>query len=236
MKGSLQQIAVSELGDTVGTPPSQRLRDSVARMGIVQPVMLTSKTNDDGEIQLLIVDGNRRVAAAREAGLEIVPAIVFDELEAATIAETTLATNGFRSANYLAEFWALKQLERSKYQYEEILAASGMGSSTIKNRNSLSQLNRELFVGLRNGQIGQTEALAASRLPSHQQEMLVEKFRRYGKLARKDLQSLNPTSSASSGDKIADSLGDLAAEANKLGYNKAEFLELAARKWDELNG
>ena len=126
MEGSLRQIPLSELGDTIGTPPSQRLKDSVKRMGIIQPVILTEQADESGEIHLAIVDGNRRVAAARAAGMDQIPAVVFEGLEPTTIAETTLASNSFRTSNYLAEFWALKQLERNQYQYNDIVAASGM--------------------------------------------------------------------------------------------------------------
>lgn len=238
MEGSLQQFPLDEIGDTIGTPPSQRLKDSVERMGVLQPVILSRQADDAGEIQLVVVDGNRRIGAARVAGLRSVPAIVFEGLEPNTIAETTLATNSFRTSNYLAEFWALKQLERNHYKYNDIVAASGMASSTIKLRNSLSRLNRELFVALRNGQINQSEASAAAKLEVHQQEALAARFKQNGKLTRKDIQEIAPSNnpSPSSGDKIVDQLGQLASEANTLGYNRAEFLELAARKWDEVNG
>lgn len=238
MEGSLQQIPLSEIGDTIGTPPSQRLKDSVERMGVLQPVLLSRQADDAGEIILTVVDGNRRIGAARAAGLSNVPAIIFEGLEQNTIAETTLATNHFRSANYLAEFWALKHLERSQYAHDDIVAASGMARSSIDLRNMLSGLHRDLFIALRNGQIGQTEATAAAKLPAGQQEALAERFRKNGKLTRKDIQEIAPsnTSPKPSGNEVADQLGQLAAEANKLGYNRAEFLDLAARKWDEANG
>ena len=235
MEGSLQHVSLSEIGDTIGAPPSQRLLDSVQRIGVVQPVILTKQSGEDGEIHLAIVDGNRRVAAARENNLTTIPAIVFDQLEPNTIAETTLAANGFRSANYLAEFWALKHLERNHYAYNDLVAASGMSSSTIKLRSTLSGLNRELFVALRNGQIGQTLAVAAARLPAHQQQTLAESFRRTGKLTQRDVHAFTKpeASNPHSGDKVANQLASVATEAAKLGYSKAEFLEMAARIWDE---
>ena len=234
MEGSLRQIPLSELGDTIGTPPSQRLKDSVKRMGIIQPVILTEQADESGEIHLAIVDGNRRVAAARAAGMEQIPAVVFEGLEPNTIAETTLASNSFRTSNYLAEFWALKQLERNQYQYNDIVAASGMASSTLKLRNSLSGLHRDLFVALRNGQINQTEATAAAKLPRHQQDALAETFRRTGKLTRRDIQAFAPPDSKTkqTGDKVADQLAAAAIDAAKVGYSKAEFLEMAGRIWD----
>lgn len=238
MKGSLREVSLTEIGDTIGTPPSQRLKASVKRMGIVQPVILTEKADESGEIQLAIVDGNRRIAAARAADLNSIPAVVFDGLDPNTIAETTLTTNGFRSSNYLAEFWALKHLERNQYKYEDILAASGMAWPTIKLRNSLSGLHRDLFIALRNGQINQAEAAATAKLPRQHQERLAERFRRTGKLTRRDVQEYTaPASSGKqSGDNVADKLASAASDASKLGYSKAEFLEMAGRIWDQSTG
>lgn len=235
MQGSLQEVSLSEINDTIGTPPSQRLLDSVQRIGVVQPVILTKQPDDAGEIHLTIVDGNRRVAAARANNLATVPAVVFDELEPNTIAETTLAANGFRSANYLAEFWALKHLERNRYAFGDLVAASGMSSSTIKHRKTLSGLNRELFVALRNGQISQTLAAAAAKLPAHHQDALAETFRRTGKLTQRDIKAFTSpatNSNQSEGDQVAEQLATIATEAAKLGYSRADFLEMTARIWD----
>lgn len=238
MEGSLQQVPLSEIDDTIGTPPSQRLQESVERMGVLQPVMLSRHADDAGEISLNVIDGNRRIGAARAVGLPNVPAIVFENLEPNAVAETTLASNHFRSANYLAEFWALKHLERNQYPNDDIIAASGMARSSIELRYLLSNLNRDLFVALRNGQLNQSNATAIAKLPRHQQDELAKKFRQSGQLNRRDIQAYAPSSSAGtqSGDKIADQLSDVASAANKLGYSKDEFLELAARKWDEVNG
>lgn len=233
MEGSLEQIPLNEIGDAVGTPPSQRLKESVARMGVLQPVMLARKTDDAGEIRLTVIDGNRRIGAARAANMSHVPAIVFEGIEPTTVAETTLATNHFRSSNYLAEFWALKHLERANYAHGDIVAASGMNRSSLELRNTLSGLNRELFVALRNGQINQTDATAVARLDAHQQEELAERFRQNGALKRKDIQEISPPE-APSGNEIATQLRNAATEANKLGYNRAEFLEMAAREWDTI--
>lgn len=238
MESSLQHVALVDLEETIGTPPSTKLCASVERMGVVQPVLLCRRADEFGELRLVIIDGNRRVAAARSAQLSQIPAIVFEDLTPQAIAEATLVTNGFRSANALAEFWALKHLARNHYSSKDIAAISGMASSTINHRNSLSNLDRSLFVALRHGKIGQTEAIAVAKLPKDQQSTLAETFRRTGNLTRSDIKSisadLQPVSTPT--DTLMDELKAVASAAAGLGYNRGEFLELAARKWDEVNG
>ena len=53
MEGSLENVALADLPDTIGAPPSARLIESVERQGIIQPVLLAEHTTDTGEIQLL---------------------------------------------------------------------------------------------------------------------------------------------------------------------------------------
>ena len=80
MEGSLENVALADLPDSIGAPPSARLIESVERQGIIQPVLLAEHTTDTGEIQLLVIDGNRRVAASRIANRTYVPAFVLTGL------------------------------------------------------------------------------------------------------------------------------------------------------------
>lgn len=241
MESSLQDVALADLGDTIGVSPSTRLRESVKRMGVIQPVLIARQADDDGEIKLVVVDGNRRIAAARAANMTHVPAIVFDDLTQTAVAEATLVTNGFRTANYLAEFWAMKQLERERYSYNDIVSVTGLGSSSIKLRNSLTDLHRDLLVALRNGKIGQTEAAAAGKLSRPLQEQLVDRFRRNGKLTRDDIKEFSddpkpaPKPKPTTTEALTDELGSIVSAAPGLGFNKADFLEMVGRIWDDVN-
>ena len=53
MEGSLQNVALAELPDTIGAPPSARLIESVKLQGIIQPVLLAEHTDDTGEIRVV---------------------------------------------------------------------------------------------------------------------------------------------------------------------------------------
>lgn len=240
MESSFQIIALADLPHTIGTPPAERLLENIRRKGVIQPILVARVSDDVGEIHLRIIDGNRRVAAARAAGQSEVPAIVFDGLSTESISEATLITNGFRSANYLAEFWAMKQLERSHYSFGDVAAISGMASSSIALRSSLSHLHRDLFIALRNGLITQTIATSAAKLPGIQQDQLAEILLQKGRLTTKDIKAVAGPGDSPDGDEnptpddqLLMKLRAIAQDAAALGYNKGEFIDLASRMWDE---
>lgn len=187
MKGSLREIALSELGDTVGTPPSQTLMGSVRRHGVMQPVVVAETPDEEGVIGLRVVDGNRRIAAARSACMKHLPAIVLTDVAQEELSTITLVLNGFRASNYLTEFWAIKQLEREGVNEADISAISGLTRGKVDQRTSLSDLSRELFVALRNGKIYQTHAAEIAKMPPESQAVLADIFRRHGRLTQYDL-------------------------------------------------
>ncbi len=240
MNGTLQNVALLRVGDTIGTRPSDRLLRSVSKMGVVQPVLLAEWANEDGEIELRVVDGNRRIAAARAARMTHVPAVVLTDLSPEQVAQCTLVTNGFRTANYLAEFWAISSLERSAFTKADVLGISGMASSGVDLRSQLRHLNRDLLVALRNGQIAQTEAIAVAKMRPGDQQVAADHFRRTQRLSRSDLKALFPSGmeepSHEQGEDDAltlerrlAALADLAREQH---LTRDDFLALAAAAWD----
>ena len=188
MDATYRAVDVVALGDTIGTPPTPRMRRSIRRIGVVQPVLLAEITSADGGTELRIIDGNRRVAAARAVRIAQIPAIVLAGLADEEIAQLTLTANGFRTANYLTEFWAIKQLERAKYTETQLTDISGLSSATRVTRNLLRDLRRPLFVALRNGTLPQHLAIAAAKLPPDTQEELEQIFVRRGLLTMKNIQ------------------------------------------------
>lgn len=187
-----RDVPVAEIDDTVGPRPTQRLVESVTRHGVVVPVVLRELVNDDGELAYGIIDGNRRVASAREAGLETVPARIIPEVEEADAAQVTLLTNSFRAGNYVTELWALRALERSGVDRRKLPEITGMSSSTIETRETLSRLERRLFIGLAEGRITPSVALAAAKLPPSVQDRLADTFTSSGKLTKAQVDAATP--------------------------------------------
>lgn len=214
MEGSLQQINLSDIGDTVGAAPTESLVGSIRRNGVVQPVVLAEFPDENGEIRLRLIDGNRRVKAARLSGLISIPAIVLTDVDTKAISQMTLVLNGFRTANYLTEYWAIKQLEKLSVKQTEIQTISGLSNAKVTDRSALSSLNRDLFVALRNGKIFQTHAIAISKLPMDAQSQLLETFRGKGRLLAADVNRYKPAKQAKGeAPPISDSLPKIAWSA-----------------------
>lgn len=184
MQLMFRDVPVAEIEHTVGPRPSDRLVESVRRHGVVVPVILREIVSEEGELAYGIVDGNRRVASAREAEVEIVPARVIVEATEADAAQITLLTNQFRAGNYVTELWALRALERSGVDRQKLPELTGMTSSTIGTRETLSRLERRLFIGLAEGRITPNVALSAAKLDPGIQRELGDAYARSGKLTK----------------------------------------------------
>lgn len=247
MEGSLQQIDLTELGDSIGTPPSARLIESVERNGVMQPIIVARTVSDDGEIGLEVIDGNRRIAAARKARVSTVPAIVLDGLSDDQIAEWTLVANGFRQANYLTEMMALRQLRENGYTTGEINTISGMAKSSLEVRNRLDGLIPNLLDALRRGRITQADASTASKLHAEDQSVLDRYLAKTGHLRRADILRMFPdlaNKSAEADDTemqapTMSTLQNLVMEAvsiaGRLELNRDQLFEMVATKWDANN-
>ncbi|MCO5216358.1 MAG: ParB N-terminal domain-containing protein [Thermomicrobiales bacterium] len=240
MEATLRNVPLTNIGDTVGTQPAERLRESVAQRGIYNPVTLAETVGEDGDVQYTIIDGNRRIASARIAGMKTIPAIVVTGLSDDDIAQRTLVANGFRTTNYLTEYWAISQLRRSGYNPWAIRQISGMAKGSIDTRTLLKSLHRPLFVALRNGAINQQVATLAAKLPMDEQRLLTEHFEHHGKLTRADISKLLPhlatTRSEEGHDQtsLADTLEHAVSQARADGMDREAFLQAAAAAWDEV--
>jgi ParB-like chromosome segregation protein Spo0J len=187
-----REVPVTEIERSVGPRPSARLVASVERHGVVVPVVLREMVSEDGELAYGIVDGNRRVAAAREASVDVVPARVITEATEADAAQVTLLTNSFRAGNYVTELWALRALERSGIDRRKLPEVTGMTASTIETREILSRLERRLFIGLAEGSISPTIALAAAKLDPEIQKGLGDTFSETGRLTKAQVDAVTP--------------------------------------------
>src|SRR5437868_2822796 len=103
-------ILVSAFPESLAGPkPSRTFVASIRSFGVVAPVIV--KEDPRGPVDFrgqryALVDGNRRVMAAREVGLERIPARVLPSLD--DTAALTLALNGSRQDNPVTEYLAIK--------------------------------------------------------------------------------------------------------------------------------
>lgn len=146
-KNQLYSLPLSELRPDPAQPRKhldpaalEELAQSVARMGIIQPVVCRQEP-DTG--QVYVVAGERRCMAAMQAGLAEVPALFID---GGNHAEVALVENLIRQdLNPVEEAEALQRLmEEHDYAQEQLAVVIGKSQPSISRSLSLNRLPREI--------------------------------------------------------------------------------------------
>lgn len=110
---------------------------SVREFGVLQPVVV--RTNDDGDYELIM--GERRTRAAREAGLDSIPAIVRDTSDEHLLRDALLENLHRSQLNPLEEASAYQQLlEDFGITQEELAGRIGRSRPQISNTIRLLKL------------------------------------------------------------------------------------------------
>ncbi|RME89044.1 MAG: ParB/RepB/Spo0J family partition protein [Anaerolineae bacterium] len=140
----------------------EELTASVREHGVLQPLIVTSR--GDG---YMLIAGERRLEAARRAGLRTVPVVVrqVDERE---LLELALIENLQRAdLNPLEEAEGYRQLaEEFGLSHEEIAARVGKSRVAVTNTLRLLNLSAEVKEALREGKISEGHARALLSLPT----------------------------------------------------------------------
>jgi ParB family chromosome partitioning protein len=140
----LREVAV---GDVVPNPKQPRqvfddealeeLSHSVREFGLLQPIVV--RENAEGGYELIM--GERRLRAARAAGLETVPAIVRDTTDDAMLRDALLENIHRVQLNPLEEAAAYQQLlEEFGATHEELASKIGRSRSQVTNTIRLMKL------------------------------------------------------------------------------------------------
>jgi len=168
--------------------PSRQLVASVRRYGVVTPVILVDTGDGQGR---QLVDGRRRVLAAKEAGLTHVEAVTysFDREDARGFpAELlTLTLNELRRPNPVAEAEAIRRLLDRGAPLRDICRATGMSPARVKQRMRLLNLAAPLAQALSQGEIAVGVAEAAAKLGPTEQRALADRLAERGKLTLEDV-------------------------------------------------
>ncbi|MGB3328603.1 MAG: ParB/RepB/Spo0J family partition protein [Thermomicrobiales bacterium] len=230
-----EDVALDAIGTTWGPRPTDRLIDHVRQHGVLVPVLLAESADEDGVLSLRLVDGNRRVAAAREAGLSHIPAIVAPTGDDAAIAELTLAINTLRTNNPVTEWWAIDDLRQAGVRDAAIAEHTGMSPATLKARARYGQLDPRIFSGLVYGRIAPSVVDKAVRLPLEAQDRIGESFQETGALQTwlveqeaKKYRQPRAGSTPQSPEDLAFQLDTLASAARTLGLDREAWLAAAA--------
>jgi ParB family chromosome partitioning protein len=162
--GALQEVPIEELRPNPEQPRQdfsesslRELADSIGQQGVLQPVLV--EEGDDGSY--LIVAGERRVRAARLAGLERVPVVV-RRFTASEKLQIALIENVQREdLSPLEEARAYKRLmELGNFSQEQVAQKVGKDRSTVANTLRLLKLPGEAYAALEQGAISAGHARA----------------------------------------------------------------------------
>jgi ParB/RepB/Spo0J family partition protein len=152
-----------------GPKPSRSLVESVREVGILSPVILI----EQGE-GFAIVDGHRRIQAARDADLKYLPARV-GKITGLMGSALSIVMNEQRSANPVKELEAVTRLSKEGLSESEIAKVTGMPVARIRKRMTLARLKKPLLDKFVAGEIKTRVAEDLARLSPAQQKIAVDR-------------------------------------------------------------
>jgi ParB family chromosome partitioning protein len=169
----VQQVPVDHIAPNPRQPRTHfdpaslaELTESIREHGVVQPLIVSS---GDQPGRYLLIAGERRLLAARQAGLEKVPVIVREASEQEHL-ELALIENLQRTnLNPLEAAEGYRQLaEEFNLSHDEIALQVGKKRSTVTNTLRLLNLPPVARQALSDGQISEGHARALLALPTSQ--------------------------------------------------------------------
>lgn len=124
----------------------EELAQSIKENGIMQNLTVVPDKEEEGKY--LVVIGNRRLTAAREAGLETAPCVIVNDMAEKEQITTMLMENMNRKDLTVYEEAEAMQMcfEDFGLKVEEIEEKTGLSKTTINHRLNMAKLDRETLV------------------------------------------------------------------------------------------
>ena len=163
---------------TLDKKPLDELTTSIKQHGILQPLVV--EPSDEGRYKLQI--GKRRMAAAKLAGLEKVPAMILDRpLESKDSLAIRLVENLHREdLDPIDEAEAYETLREMGVKVSEIARRVGKNRPYVSHSMRLLRLHPKVREAIRQGNIPREHALALLRFELYQQIALAEEVMEKG--------------------------------------------------------
>lgn len=165
---SVEQIEFSpyqtrEVGDE---EELEGLAKSIEQKGVLQPIILRPNSGEDAQYQLIA--GERRLRAARRAGLETIPAIV-EEFSDREAVELSIIENAQReNLNPIEEALGYHCLISDfNLNQTEVARVIGKNRATISNSLRLLQLDQSVIDMLKEGELSAGHGRALLPLEDH---------------------------------------------------------------------
>jgi ParB family chromosome partitioning protein len=145
------------------------LAASIRENGIIQPLIVTRAEDPDA---YTLIAGERRLLAARQAGLELVPALIREATEQQRL-ELALIENVQRAdLTPLESAEAFRQLvDDFHLTHDQIAVRVGKSRASVTNTLRLLKLPESIQAGLAQGVITEGHARALLALPTHQAQV-----------------------------------------------------------------
>lgn len=141
----------------------EELAQSINTYGIIQPLSIRKLGEDKYEL----VAGERRLRAAKKAGLTIVPAIIVDITDRESAAIALLENLQRENLSFLEEADAYYNLIKDhSYTQEKLAELIGKKQSTIANKIRLLRLEPEVRAMLLENNLTERHARALLKLPT----------------------------------------------------------------------
>jgi ParB family chromosome partitioning protein len=139
----------------------EELVSSIREHGVLQPVIVTEVTSDFGPKTYQLIAGERRVQAARMAGLARMP-VVIKEAAGSELLQLALVENLQRQdLNALEEAFAFRRLiDEFDMTQETISLRIGRSRAAVANTLRLLTLEEDIRTSLASGQISEGHARA----------------------------------------------------------------------------
>ncbi|WP_406514515.1 ParB/RepB/Spo0J family partition protein (plasmid) [Streptomyces sp. NBC_00161] len=187
LRAALDQLAHNPYNPREELKSVEDLADSLTSRGVIQPLAVVTRQaflaahpgHDDqlGTAAYVVVDGNRRLAAANLAGLDDVPVHVDDSLaqDADTLLETALtAAVQHENLDPLDEAKALERLVHVHGSQRAVARALGKSSPWVTQRIALLKLTPELQDAVEDRSLPVEIARNVGQLPAQQQQSAVD--------------------------------------------------------------
>jgi ParB family chromosome partitioning protein len=150
----------------------EELSHSVREFGLLQPIVVRENPNSPGGgVSYELIMGERRLRAARAAGLDTVPAIVRDTTDDAMLRDALLENIHRVQLNPLEEAAAYQQLlEEFGATHEELASKIGRSRSQVTNTIRLMKLPVKVQMRVAAGVISAGHARALLGLPDAEKQ------------------------------------------------------------------
>lgn len=154
------------------TEPLEDLANSIKTHGIIQPLVVSEK---DGQYELIA--GERRLRAAKMAGLKSVPIVIKEATEKKKLEMSLIENIQRENLNPIELARAYQELlSKFKITHDELGRRLGKSRPVISNTLRLLQLSQNIQQALADRKISESQgyALAGLRTEQEQQVMLVK--------------------------------------------------------------